>query len=70
MSCQHPLPTLLQQLQHLAGNMPALLALRTSSIILAKSLDTSFPLSLNHLLNRLCALTSTSCPCANLQGSR
>ena len=42
----------------------------TSSMILAKSLETSLPLSLNHLLNRLCALTSMSCPCANLRTQR
>lgn len=41
----------------------------TSSVILANSLDTSLPLSLNHLLNRLCALTSTSCPCEYLRAS-
>ena len=34
--------------------------------ILAKRRETSFPLSLNHLLKRLCALTSTSCPRLNL----
>ena len=39
----------------------------TSSVILANSLDTSLPLSLNHLLNRLCALISTSCPWVYLQ---
>ena len=67
MTCRQLLNTCLQLLQHLASHISALLALLTSSMILAKSLDTSFPLSLNHLLKRLCALTSTSCPCVNLQ---
>ena len=40
---------------------------RTSSRILAKRRDTSLPLSLNHLLNRLCAFTSISCACGNLR---
>ena len=35
--------------------------------ILAKRRDTSLPLSLNHLLNRLCAFTSISCACGNLR---
>jgi hypothetical protein len=33
----------------------------TSSMMVPKSLFTSFPLSENHLLNKLWALTSTSC---------
>jgi hypothetical protein len=41
----------------------------TSSVMDANSLLTSLPLSLNHLLNRLCALTSTSCDVVYLQRS-
>lgn len=39
---------------------------RTSSPILAKSRETSLPLSLNHLEKSECALTSTSDPIAYL----
>ncbi len=40
----------------------------TISVILPNSRATSFPDSLNHLLNRLCALTSISSACRNLRG--